>query len=266
MVLSAEWEALNTPHLGTGTDMSIGWDIGPPGQWVIYTADELNMMYKSTNNGEHWDSLYQDPYACNPICVITDPGDADVVYLGKSDGANPDPPPYDVIFKSTDGGQSWDRVSDENVKSKIAICFAMHPDYPNTVYAGFNLNFFNVGDQGIYKTTNGGDTWNQGGAICHTVRDIWIHPNDPDILYAASDSSVRKSTDGGTSWSPGLGSNLYIIHNALIRVSISPGLGSNLYIIHNALIRVSISVKRSRTSVFSVIFAFRRRRSWCTDT
>jgi photosystem II stability/assembly factor-like uncharacterized protein len=199
LLIAAQWQALNTPHFGTGTDINIGLY---QTEYYIYVADEMYMMYMSTNNGEYWDSLVESEYAHCPICVITDPADAQIAYLGKSDAANNNPPPYNTIFKTTNGGQSWFLVSDENIGSKVVSCFAMHPDYPDTVYVGFDLSINQSGNQGMYKTTNGGNTWFQSGDVEHTVHDIFVHPDDPDILYAATDSSVRKTTNGGTNWLP----------------------------------------------------------------
>jgi len=133
--------------------------------------------------------------------VITDPNEAWTVYIGMNDGETQPPDPLKVVYKSEDGGQNWTFVNQNgDITNRFPLCFAMDPTNSSIVYAGFHAS---GGSICLYKTTNGGTTWNPCGDFPQSVsvRDIYIKPDDPNILYLATNNSVYKSADGGTNWS-----------------------------------------------------------------
>ncbi|MGQ9665572.1 MAG: WD40/YVTN/BNR-like repeat-containing protein, partial [bacterium] len=219
LMYAAEWQSLNGPPVGSAVDMSIGQH--PLEQyWVIYAAEtywnrEPKRIYKSTDLtqplGEYWDSLVHYEIE-KPTCVVTPLNDARIVYMGKVDDDTPEPP-YDVIFKSIDGGRTWFRVSDENVINRVPKCFAMDHINENVVYVGFDW-YMGV-THCMFKTTNGGISWQACGDLNHSVRDILIHPDNTQILYSATDNSIWRSTNYGASWirldPPGGLTNVYCV-------------------------------------------------------
>jgi len=120
------------------------------------------------------------------------------------------------MYKSTNLGKSWTHLGLKKVGSigKVIV----HPNDPQTCWVGAMGSLFkNSPDQGIYKTIDGGDTWNNVLFINDStgVIDLAINPNDPNIIYAAtwqrsrkvnernyggSGSAIYKSTDGGENW------------------------------------------------------------------
>ncbi|MGQ9665621.1 MAG: WD40/YVTN/BNR-like repeat-containing protein, partial [bacterium] len=185
IISAAEWQSLNGPATGLGEDISMGYDPNIPA-WVIYSADAMYKLYKSVNEGEYWEPIqHQD--INNPVCVITDPNNAQVVYIGK----NADLP----VWKSEDGGQTWEPKS-YGITNTRPLCFAMDPTNSSIIYAGFD---WDGGVHCLFKTTDAGVCWTDCN-LAYSVRDIWIHPSNPEILYVATNSSVWKSTDGGCSW------------------------------------------------------------------
>ncbi len=189
LVLAAEWQSLNGPPAGRADDMSMGYDPTVPA-YVIYAADQTHKLYKSTDEGEYWDSI-QPLDVINPVCVITAPIDAQIVYIGKCGM----PPLWIPVWKSTNGGQTWEPKS-TGITNTQPRCFAMDPVHPDLVYAGFDIT---GGSECLYKTANGGASWS-GCRMSHSVRDIYINPNDPTNLYIATDNSVYQSTNSGGSW------------------------------------------------------------------
>ncbi len=97
------------------------------------------------------------------------------------------------VFKSTDGGASWNVTGLTGVG---VFALAMDPLTPTTVYAG-------TGGGGVFKSTDGGASWNATGLTSVGVLALAIDSLTPTTLYAGTDpSGVYKSTNGGANWSP----------------------------------------------------------------
>ncbi len=125
-----------------------------------------------------------------------------LVYVGAASGG---------LWKSKNWGTTFKPVFD---KYNQAIgCIAIDQDRPDTVWVGTGevwvRNSTSVGD-GIYKTTNGGETWKKMGLEkSERIAKIVIHPKNPDILYVAvlgnlwnssPDRGLYKTSDGGKTW------------------------------------------------------------------
>jgi len=170
-------------------------------------------IYKSTDGGETWRHLgLRD--AQQIAAIIIDPHDPQrlfVAALGHPYGANAER----GVFRSTDGGESWQKVlfKDENTG---AVDLAFDPANARTVYAvlwaarqaPWEISAsFQVAGSGLYKSTDGGDTWqplttglpSEGlGRI-----GIGIAPSDPRRMYAlvdAKEGGLFRSEDAGASW------------------------------------------------------------------
>ncbi len=111
------------------------------------------------------------------------------------------------IWKTTDAGATWQSKTD-NMPIISVTCMAICNNQPDILYAGTGEGFYNidaiVGD-GLFKTTDGGETWQQVGSTVSNsnfryVNRIIIDPADPNILVVATNSGVYRSVDGGTSW------------------------------------------------------------------
>jgi photosystem II stability/assembly factor-like uncharacterized protein len=102
------------------------------------------------------------------------------------------------VYRSTDGGQVWEPASDDTIGELGMGCIAVDPTDPQTVYAGAYF------DRGLFKTTNGGHTWNainEGLPQPYRYFDaLAIDPTNPQIVYAGGRQGFFKSTDGGASW------------------------------------------------------------------
>lgn len=161
--------------------------------------------------------------------VLPDPNHPDTIYSGNATGG---------IFKSTNGGQSWFPVFDDNAYLSIgSLCF--DPLNSDILYAGTgdpNISGYPFIGNGIYRSSNGGATWeNLGLENTGIVSKILVHPQNTDTLFAATmgipfeaDSlrGLYRSTDGGLNWSK----ILFVDTDAgIIDLIMEPGNPNTLY-------------------------------------
>ncbi|HLX11774.1 MAG TPA: glycoside hydrolase [Bacteroidota bacterium] len=173
-------------------------------------------VFKSTDAGATWRFMgLADAQQIGAI--IVDPRDENrlfVAVLGHPYGANTER----GVFRSTDGGEHWDKVlyKDENTG---AIALAFDPINTDIVYADlwaarqgpWENGQWQGKNSGLFKSTDGGTTWNQLGGGLPTAEQglgrigFSIAPSDPTRLYAMVDAGklggVYKSTDAGGTWS-----------------------------------------------------------------
>jgi photosystem II stability/assembly factor-like uncharacterized protein len=147
------------------------------------------------------------PYIGGRVIAITGvPGDDDLFYMGTVGGG---------IWKSTDYGLTWQNISDGTLPSSSPSvgAIAVAPSNPKILYVGMGesdiRNDMIPGD-GIFKSSDEGKTWHSVGLRdTHTISNIVIDPQNPDVVYASSmghvfkpdpNRGVFKSTDGGQTW------------------------------------------------------------------
>ncbi len=117
------------------------------------------------------------------------------------------------LWKTTDGGQTWNPVSDRVFKTSSVGAVAVSESNPDVVYAGMGevaLRGNIIQGDGVYKTTDGGKSWTHVGLDkTMAIGRIRIHPSNPDIVFVAAlgnpyganaERGVFKSTNGGKSW------------------------------------------------------------------
>lgn len=121
------------------------------------------------------------------------PTDANTIFLGTPNGG---------IWKSTNGGTTWNDLS-ANIPSLGVSSILVHPTTPNIIYIGTGDR--DAGDNagiGVWKTTDGGITWNAANSTMGNtiVGEMVMNSNDPNIILAATEEGIYKTINGGTSW------------------------------------------------------------------
>ena len=171
-------------------------------------------VYRSLDGGETWEHLGLEQ-ARHISQIIIHPDDPDTVYV-SSPGQAFGPSPERGVFKTTDGGQSWDLVL---FKSELAgvIDMVMSPDDPDTLFAAaweFERKSWGPKtagpDSGLWKTTDGGATWQDITRNDGLPAGVWgrtgltMSAADPNRVYALIDNETRqglyRSDDLGETW------------------------------------------------------------------
>ena len=170
-------------------------------------------IFKSLDGGKSWTAMGLEKTR-HIHRVIIDPTNPDIVYaaaIGSPWGEHPER----GVFKTTDGGKTWNKVLFANNKTGAAD-LVMDPTNPNKLIAAMWEHkrdpwFFNSGGEGsgLHITHDGGNTWKKV-----TDKDgfpkgdlgrigVAIAPNKPNIIYAlveAKKNALYKSEDGGFNW------------------------------------------------------------------
>jgi photosystem II stability/assembly factor-like uncharacterized protein len=215
-----KWQYVGPTNVGGRcTDIAV---IAPKGKnYTMYVASASGGLWKTQNEGTTWDQVFDEEAASSAFgSVAVSPSDPNVVWAGTGEanifrssqaGCG--------VFKSTDAGKTWQLMglADTYTIARIVI----HPKNPDIVYvaaSGHEWTFNS--ERGVFKTTDGGKTWqkvlfvnDRSGAI-----DLVMDPTDNELLYAATwqrirlrwndprntadytGSGIHKSTDGGKTW------------------------------------------------------------------
>ncbi|NNK76508.1 MAG: glycosyl hydrolase, partial [Maribacter sp.] len=191
--------------------------VNPNDQSTWYIAVGSGGLWKTTNRGITWKPVFDDQPSYSIGTVTLDPKNPDIVWVGTGENVSGRHVAWgDGIYRSTNGGSTWQQMGLEQSEhiGKILV----DPRDSNTLFVAAEGPLWSSGGQrGVYKTKDGGKTWQQVLKVdANTgVTDIEFDPSNPDILYAAAyqrrrhtwsllaggpKSGIYKSTDNGESW------------------------------------------------------------------
>ncbi|WP_273273584.1 VPS10 domain-containing protein [Maribacter polysiphoniae] len=242
-----KWRSIG-PAITSGRISDIA--VNPNNPFEYYVATSSGGVWKTNNSGVSYTSLFDNEGSYSIGCVTIDPTNPNVIWIGSGENNNQRSVSYgDGVYKSIDGGKSWKNMglqTSEHI-GKIIV----HPENPNIVYvAAIGPLWSKGGERGLYKTSDGGTTWEAILTVDeHTgVNDIVMDPRNPDILYASTlqrrrhvytyvgggpGSGMHKSTDGGATWME-INNGLPTVELGRIGLAISPANPEILYAIVEA--------------------------------
>lgn len=226
--LDETWTSLGPTSLA-GRALSIAWH--PTNTNVIYVGSASGGLWKSTNGGTNWLPLTDNLPSLAVGAIALDPANPNIVYVGTGEGAfNVDAVYGAGIFKSTDGGTTWNAtgMSWEQFQGRAVNRIIVHPTNSQIIWAATNI----ANGGGVFKSTDGGANWTlylEGDA-----RDLAIRTDSVNVLYAAlgypwggSDNGIYRSSNGGLTWAAltsGLPSS-----SLMGRIALSHGGGQTMY-------------------------------------
>jgi len=215
------WQFIGPTNIsGRMTDVAV---VTPKGdQYTIYVAGASGGVWRTRNEGVTWEPIFQEAASTSIGDVTVAPSNQDILWVGTGEanifrssmaGAG--------VYKSEDGGETWRHMGLAGTHTIPRII--VHPTNADIVYvAASGHEWTNDRDRAVYKTTDGGETWERMLLVDERtgVIDLVMHPTDPDILWAATwqrirekwndprneqnygGSGIYKTVDGGRSWTP----------------------------------------------------------------
>jgi len=221
----AEEEALksmNYRSIGPTRQSGRFVDFAVPKQepYTFYAATGSGGLWKTTNNGQTFESIfdYENVFSIGDIAVA--PSDPKIVWVGTGEANNSRSTYWgDGVYKSIDAGKTWTNMGlkESHHIGRIVI----DPDNPNIVYVAALGHLYSENpERGLYKTTDGGKTWDKILDIVVKgknigVVDLAMDPTNSSVLYASTYDKVRKphtfnlggpgsglykTTDAGKNW------------------------------------------------------------------
>ncbi|HEX4037329.1 MAG TPA: hypothetical protein VHX37_04650 [Acidobacteriaceae bacterium] len=203
------------PAISGGRVTAVAGIPGKPGIYYVGAAD--GGIFRTDDGGVTWKALFQHQDVLSIGALAVDPVNPGVIWAGTGEAnVRNDVSFGDGIYKSTDGGAHWKHLGLEQSFqiSRIVI----DPHHPDTVLvAAMGSPWADSEDRGVYRTTDGGATWQKvlylGPAI--GISDLAMNPENPQILFAGAyryrrtpwsysdggpEDAIYKSIDGGTTW------------------------------------------------------------------
>ncbi len=191
--------------------------VNPDNPSEFYVAAAAGGVWKTTNAGTTFKPIFDNQGSYSIGSLAMDPNNHNVIWVGTGENNNQRSVSYgDGLYKSTDGGASFKKVGLEN--SEHIGMIRIDPRNSDVVYVAATGPLWSAGgDRGLYKTTDGGKTWNKVLEISENtgVNEVHFDPRNPDVLYATAhqrrrrqwtylgggpESGIYKSTDAGANW------------------------------------------------------------------
>ncbi len=203
------------PSLTSGRVADIA--VNPNNTSEYYVAVASGGVWKTTNHGTTFQPIFDGESTYSIGCVTIDPNNSNTIWVGTGENNNQRSVAYgDGVYKSVNGGKSWKNMGlkDSEHISKVIV----DPRNSDVIYvAAYGPLWSEGGDRGVYKSTDGGETWEQIHHISNQTgtADLVMDPMNPDVLYAADhqrrrhvftyigggeESSLYKTEDGGKTW------------------------------------------------------------------
>lgn len=191
--------------------------VNPDNPSEYYVGVAAGGLWKTVNHGTTFKPIFDKESVFSIGCLAMDPNNSNVLWVGTGENNSQRNLAYgDGVYKTTDGGKTFTNMG---LKTSSQIGKIMiDPRNSNVVYVASQGQAWGPGgERGLYKTTDGGKTWNRILEVGEYtgISDLEMDPRNPDILYAAShqrerrvyskidggpESAIYKSVDAGATW------------------------------------------------------------------
>lgn len=221
MFKSLPWQFLGPINIsGRMIDVAV---VTPKGSnYTIYVAGASGGVWKTDNEGTTWEPIFQEAPSTSIGSITLAPSNPYTIWIGTGEANIFRSSQAGIgVYKSTNGGKTWQHMGLTGTYTIPRI--VIHPKNPDIVYvAASGHEWTNNPERGVYKTTDGGNTWEKVLYINDMtgIIDLRMDPSDSETLYASSwqrirkkwndprnepsytGSGIYKTTDGGKTWKP----------------------------------------------------------------
>lgn len=219
--------------------------------FTFYMGTTGGGVWRSTTGGQTWQNVSDGFFAVGSIGSIdVADSDPDLIFVGTGSAAiRGNVSTGRGMYRSRDGARTWELVGLEDAGQIARV--RVHPGNPDIVYAAATGHPFGRNDErGVYRSRNGGDTWENILFLSDSVGaiDLSMDASNPDVLYAAmwrgerkpwtmisgaNEGGVYKTTDGGDTWER-LANGLPTGPTGKIGVAVSPANSNRVWAIIEA--------------------------------
>jgi photosystem II stability/assembly factor-like uncharacterized protein len=185
---------------------------------VFYFGSTGGGVWKTADGGSNWKNISDGYFGSSIGSVAVAPSDETIIYVGEGEKTMRGNVSEGLggVWRTEDGGKSWTNLGLKDGRHIVRII--IHPKNPDVVWVAVIGHLFGPNkERGIYKTTDGGKTWNQTLFVNDQTGafEIVMEPGNPKVLYATTWRVIRqphtlesggegsglwKSTDGGENW------------------------------------------------------------------
>ena len=204
------WQFVGPSNIsGRMTDAVV---VTPKGEhYTIYVAGASGGIWKTENEGVTWSPVFEHQMSAAFGDLALDPQNQNIIWAGTGEanifrssnaGAG--------IYRSKNAGETWEHLGLVNTNTIARIL--IHPQNSDIVYVAAGGNeWTNNKERGVYKTTDGGTTWEKILFIDEKTGayDLVMNPNNPDEIYAATWQRVRKKWNDPRNEDDYTGSGIY---------------------------------------------------------
>ena len=211
------------PAFMSGRIADIVIDPTDPSTWYVGVGS--GGVWKTTNASTTWTPVFDNEGSYSIGCIALDPNNPNTVWVGTGENVSGRHVGYgDGIYRSRDGGQSWENMGLKN--SEHIGMIRIDPRDSDTIFVAVQGPLWSGGgDRGLYKSTDGGKNWRKvlGDGHGNTdeddqytgVNEVHMDPRNPDVMYAVTwqrlrsvavvmdggpGTGIHKSVDGGETW------------------------------------------------------------------
>lgn len=232
--------------LGPATMTMMGWVMGrvagrvaalavhPTDENTLYLGGASGGLWKTTNGGVSWTSIFDTVGTLTIGSVAVDTADPSVVWVGTGERQGSCTNYFGLgLFRSSNGGATFaprNGTAPSSLDLSYIVSIALHPSDPQTLLVSGDA-FCQAGTRfagGVFRTTDGGATWQR--VLSGTGSDVLYEPGNPNVVYAAMTSDgVYKSTNGGQTW---LAASTGMVTGAAlgrVRLALAPSDPQSLY-------------------------------------